>query len=1303
MPVLCGNCGELHPRALDVRSCYSNRNSELAQTAARGRSEAQPVDRIENADHRSPNPTPPERLFEEAFQKLGSPYDLLADFPLFGYVVDFYCQPASLAIEIDGGTLANRQVRDQLRDEVFAAERVTTLRVPAEDVFDDPDAAAKRVLAKIDNAGQLQEPSHSSTSMKLFANRYAPIRDAEPRKGGMSLLYPCTDLNSGVRVAVKVLVPNRDTDHLEETIFDREMNVKHLRHDNIVRLYDSGRLADTGQFFLVFEWVDADLKTWVDARRPLGADDFVEQIALPLLSGLAYAHEEGVVHRDVKPSNVLMTSAGVPQLTDFGISKVKHRLVESGPTVVDFVSRPFAPPEGHHTSTYSRDVFSMGVLMLWCLAEIPVEDYSDFADALDTVDASPQLQDLIESCISLVEDERPRTAIEVFARLEEMQSERRTNWVATSPLHLGLTNAARRSLAKNAGIAEQDVERWLKSDMGEPPAARRLENVQSKRSESEQHFFIYGSSSRLRVSLDPVTPVGTVIAAHLLDEAECDSVRDRNFIAENYEILFSNPIGAAKALRGIERFLNEIEQHEAAAEEAFAEREERRLLDQWKLQMDAREAFDRRSAKTLAFSAASLNGFRLSVELDRVPEGDLQDQRRRVVNDKKQFLGAGVIESVVGPTVSLYLDNEPRRAISRGHLLPETTASAIKLRRERAALESVRHQTSMLVRRELPDILLHPGDAAVATRIEMTSSWVQDLDGPKKDAVSAALGSPDFLVVEGPPGTGKTSFIAELIAQTVRAKPTARILIASQTNVALDNALERVRELGEDMSLLRIGNPVTTKIADSVVELTADEQLKRWRSRIEKQSEKYLERLVTRMGAPLESVRAAIALKRLASLALVQADLEGQSASRVAQIERSATPGEAAEEALTDDEIEEVQDEIARIADRRKQIRAESRAISEDKEVARHLKEVDAADAAGLLSLADSMLAPEDRAKIAPLIEVHSEWIERLGRGDEFYEALLYSTQVTAATCIGFARFPGAENARFDLCIVDEASKATATETLVPLVHAERWVLVGDDKQLPPFQDEALRSRDLIDEFGLDEGELHRSLFTRMYEGLPEENRLRLSIQYRMVNAIGDLISSCFYDGSVENAGVASPAWTLGLQPEAVTWYDTHHLADRSERRRKGESSVSNPREVERVRDHLKRIDFLLSNQRLDVDQITVLVLAPYAAQVQALTRAIAKVEFKCEVLHVEVNTVDAAQGREADVLIFSATRSNSDGNIGFVRDFARSNVALSRGRFLLAIFGDGPFFDSAAGPLTDVLQHIRTEPTRCAVEELHR
>jgi superfamily I DNA and/or RNA helicase len=111
--------------------------------------------------------------------------------------------------------------------------------------------------------------------------------------------------------------------------------------------------------------------------------------------------------------------------------------------------------------------------------------------------------------------------------------------------------------------------------------------------------------------------------------------------------------------------------------------------------------------------------------------------------------------------------------------------------------------------------------------------------------------------------------------------------------------------------------------------------------------------------------------------------------------------------------------------------------------------------------------------------------------------------------------------------------------------------------------------------------------------------------------------------------------------------------------------------------------------------------VTPYRLQAAALRRGIDAVKTSCEKLTIEINTVDAVQGREADFLIFSSVRSNADGVMGFVRDIARANVALSRGRFGLAIFGDANFFDRVQSPLQRVLTYVRGHPGACKLEIL--
>lgn len=1144
-------------------------------------------------------------------------------------------------------------------------------------------------------------------------DRYHVLGGEPLRRGGMSIIYPCIDIEGGgLKVAVKVIKPYREIDGVERRIFEGELNVKHLNHPNIVKLHDSGQLPETGQFFVVFDWIDDDLKDWIRERRPMGTDDFVEVIGLPLLRALAYAHEREVVHRDVKPSNVLLAPDGTPKLTDFGISKVKSKLLENGPTVQGFVSRPFAPPEGEHSSSYSRDVFGFGALVLWCLAGVPVREYSDFADAIDDLDAAPEFSDLVSSCVDLDEAERPRNALDVLSKLETLQTRRRRNWTPTESIHLALTASARRRIASAENINEPNSAPLVLKELSESPAIRRLaEDPEKPNPRGEKHYFFYGEAWRFHVAFKVDNPVCPIIAAHLVGEADCDSARDRNLVTENLAFSFDPPMSGFEALQTVSRLADQVERFDYEHAEALAEREERRLFDEWRRQLDAREAFDTRQGARLKFTAARVEGFRLHLTLAAVPEDDLAEQRRRVMTDAGLYLAAGVVDGVDGNELILYLDHETSKDIRSGVLVVDTGASGVKLRRERGALEAVRHQTRGLLRPELAHLIVHPEDSLSSeTVLVPDEDWAQDkLDEAKRDAVQAALAAEDFLVVEGPPGTGKTAFIAELVAQTLRLNPSARVLLASQTHVALDNALLRIEGLGAEISLLRIGNPGPgqdgrpSKIAEAVHDLTVDQRLRAWRRQIERTSERFLEGLVTRSGLGLNVIRGSIVLRRLASLNRRLQELDQQIADRRKRIEWSERVSAKLDEVLTPDELEDLQEEMSRLREQQKQIRSEAKDLREPREVRRILEGVDdSSNPDSLQRAADKILAGGSAMMdVVPLVGLHADWLQRLGRGAEFQTALLHSSQVVAATCIGLAQFPGIEEAEFDLCIVDEASKATATETLVPLIRSRRWVLVGDERQLPPFQDEAARDRQLVEEFSLDPNELNRSLFNRMVAGLPVRNRRILTRQYRMVEAIGELISDCFYPGvGLESADVRAPSWTRGLQAAPVTWFSTQLLPQRHEMRSRGDSSFLNPCEVAQVVQHLKRIDFLLSSQRVEA-HVSVLVLAPYRAQVAALHRAIAKITLRTPALEIEVNTVDAAQGREADLLIFSATRSNLDGQIGFVRDLARANVALSRGRFLLTIIGDVPFFDGIESPLQTVLSHVRTHPAGCAIEEL--
>jgi superfamily I DNA and/or RNA helicase len=282
--------------------------------------------------------------------------------------------------------------------------------------------------------------------------------------------------------------------------------------------------------------------------------------------------------------------------------------------------------------------------------------------------------------------------------------------------------------------------------------------------------------------------------------------------------------------------------------------------------------------------------------------------------------------------------------------------------------------------------------------------------------------------------------------------------------------------------------------------------------------------------------------------------------------------------------------------------------------------------------LADEPMIIACRDRLALL----EDWQLRVGRSPDFNAAMLSSAQIIAGTCVGIAGVKGMELVAYDLCIIDEASKATATEILIPMSRSRRWIIVGDPKQLPPFFEEF--GEEIASEF--DSEEVRATLLDRLLDerdGLPSVCKANLRNQYRMIKPIGDLVSECFYEGKLN-----SPKKSHGLKlgpalPKAVTWYSTHQLLGRSEQQ-EGQTFL-NRTEVAAVRNVLRRLQFVSKAQKR---RISVAVIAGYTAQVRTLGEMVSQGIGEWPDLDISCNSVDAFQGRQADVCIYSVVRSNT-------------------------------------------------------------
>ena len=290
-----------------------------------------------------------------------------------------------------------------------------------------------------------------------------------------------------------------------------------------------------------------------------------------------------------------------------------------------------------------------------------------------------------------------------------------------------------------------------------------------------------------------------------------------------------------------------------------------------------------------------------------------------------------------------------------------------------------------------------------------------------------------------------------------------------------------------------------------------------------------------------------------------------------------------------------------------------------------------------------------------------------------------------------------AEYLQFDLCIVDEASKATPPEALVPLSLSRKWIIVGDPKQLPPYQGELPYRPDLLGRYDLRVEDLKYTLLDHLLVSLPKECTTLLTHQHRMAKAIGDLVSHCFYDGKLYTSEDRNDRFVQEylVMPRPVTWYTTSGLPNSRETR--VGRSCKNFSEIDTISKLVDRLQFAASQTGRS---ISVVLLSGYGPQVAEFQRMLARKAQSLDAVDVNCQTVDSYQGREADVAIYSVTRSNEERGIGFLKERQRLNVALSRARLGLAIVGDSQFCMSVVGenPFRDVIQYIENCPEDCTL-----
>ena len=234
---------------------------------------------------------------------------------------------------------------------------------------------------------------------------------------------------------------------------------------------------------------------------------------------------------------------------------------------------------------------------------------------------------------------------------------------------------------------------------------------------------------------------------------------------------------------------------------------------------------------------------------------------------------------------------------------------------------------------------------------------------------------------------------------------------------------------------------------------------------------------------------------------------------------------------------------------------------------------------------------------------------------------------------------------KFDVVIVDEASQATIPSVLIPIAKARRFILAGDHKQLPPT---------IISNHAQD---LQNTLFESLIEKYPHKSQL-LNVQYRMNKSLMEFPNSEFYNNNLKSDSSVNNITLKDISDveddDALLFVDTCDV-ENHEKHLKDSKSIVNHVEA--------RIALKFANDyiKAGINEKDIGIISPYADQVKLIS----------EKTDIEVKTVDGFQGREKEIIIISTVRSNEYGQIGFLKDLRRLNVAITRAKRKLIIIGN--------------------------------
>ncbi len=666
-----------------------------------------------------------------------------------------------------------------------------------------------------------------------------------------STVYGCYDPDREERVAVKVLSVAGPNPQIAREMFRREVGaLKGFEHPHLVQMLDFMAEESAGRLNIVLEVVPGGV-TLEDLISQGPASSLTETLrwrleqALGLLQVLVRAHGRGIIHRDVKLRNVLLDREQHRlKLVDFGIARILENYGRgaSGQTLREFYSRPYAAPEQvlQRDTSFPADLYAFGVvlasLLAWRLpepgfgAEGLVDFLAEFKVEHAGKDGIAEIEGLLQGLLRNDPTSRPK-APEVERGLRVALD----GLVERTPVPVILTNAPRNK-ALGLGLKVSlldDVNQGLRIA------------YEPERDGKGWSIVCTGRRGQARLVPDSERP-GKLILVDYFQPHPTTLARARERAAYAPFLLVDRE-GSAESLiefawadhqqREVERAEQDERDSMLAVASLILQKQRERLESirvRYKLDDEADDDMPpppanlepwKQKLLTLAppgtprpARAEKLHvkaGQFLSVKVLSVQTGHAGDEpletHEVVPSDFEEMIGPESTFAYDGKNIGTAWDYDPaerllrfklQRAVSlprEGELTCEDVAQRTSLDRQDKAITTFKANAAVNPR--LSKLLMHPDTNTLDERepLELVQGGLEPTEDVA-DLVSRALAARDFFLLQGPPGTGKTTFITEVICQLLRKDPFTRILLTSQGNEAVNNAIEAVREQDKELA-----------------------------------------------------------------------------------------------------------------------------------------------------------------------------------------------------------------------------------------------------------------------------------------------------------------------------------------------------------------------------------------------------------------------------------------------------------------------------------------------------------------------